>query len=88
MADIPTGRGAATMRVEALAISLPAGFEHRAARIGRLTAERLAAVPPPARHGEMPLLRVPPLRLRAGWSDQRIAAALASAIRHRLDGGL
>ncbi|MCB1956654.1 MAG: hypothetical protein KDG55_13315 [Rhodocyclaceae bacterium] len=87
MADTPA-RAAPTLHVASLAIALPAGFERRAARIGRLTAEQLAAHPPAPRSATLPLVQVPPLTLRRGASDQSIAAALAAAIRGRLDGGL
>ncbi len=87
MADHPAAASTPAIQVNTLAISLPTGFERRAARIGRLTAESLASAAPPARDAAIAVLRVPPLRLRASWSDHRIAAALAAAIRGQLDGG-
>jgi hypothetical protein len=75
------------MSVDTLALRLPAGCEGRAARIGRLTAEALAAAPPAGREGRIPVLHVAPLALRPHWSDRRLAAELALAIRRRLEGG-
>jgi hypothetical protein len=75
------------MTVDTLALRLPGGFERRAARIGRLTAEALAGTPPAVQHASIPVVQVPPLSLRAHWSDRRIASELALAIRRRLDGG-
>lgn len=76
------------LSVDTLALTLPAGFERRAARIGRLTAEALAASPPTTRGAGIARLRLTPQAVQAHWSDQRIAVHLAQAIRQRIDGGL
>jgi hypothetical protein len=89
MADerLATPQPTPVMSIDTLALSLPAGFERRAARIGRLTAEALAASPPAAQDKRIAVLQLPPLRLRPHWNDRRIAAELALAIGRRIDGG-
>lgn len=76
---------APTLHIDSLALALPAGFERRAARIGRLTAEALAAAPPAIRTGAIAALRIAPQQIAPNWSDRRIAGALADAIRRQLD---
>jgi|APIni6443716594_1056825.scaffolds.fasta_scaffold546787_1 hypothetical protein len=76
------------LRIDTLALRLPAGFEQRAARIGRLTAEALAASPPTARAATIAQLQLAPQTVQQHWSDRRIATQLAQAIRLRIDGGL
>jgi len=76
---------APTLHIDTLALALPAGFERRAARIGRLTAEALAAASPPPRTGAIAALRLAPQQVAPHWSDRRIADALADAIRRQLD---
>jgi hypothetical protein len=75
------------LRIDTLALRLPAGFEQRAARIGRLTAEALAASPPTARTASIAQLQLAPQTVQQHWSDRRIATQLAQAIRLRIDGG-
>lgn len=68
------------LEVDRLVLTLPAGFEARAARLGRLTAEALAALPPPQRGGRLDRLAPAPQVVAANWSDRRIAGQLARAI--------
>ena len=75
------------IRIDTLALRLPAGFERRAARIGRLTAEALATVPPAMREASIAGIRVDQRGVRPNWSDERVAMELAQAIRQRIDGG-
>ncbi|QDF96885.1 hypothetical protein CJ010_10250 [Azoarcus sp. DD4] len=72
------------LHIASLALALPAGFERRAARIGRLTAEALAAAPP-LRTGAIAALRLAPQQIAPHWSDRRIAGVLAAAIRRQID---
>ena len=87
MPDTPRAAASPQLAVGTLALSLPAGFERRAARIGRFTAEALAAAPPAARAAHIEVLRLPAQGVRAGWSDRRIAAALAAAICRQIERG-
>lgn len=75
---------APALHIASLALALPAGFERRAARIGRLTAEALAAAPP-LRTGAIAALRLAPQQIAPHWSDRRIAGVLAAAIRRQID---
>jgi hypothetical protein len=72
------------LEIERLVLNLPAGFERRAARIGRLTAESLAGQLPPLATGRLDALSLPPLRIGAGWSDQRIAGHVAGLLAGQL----
>lgn len=76
---------APALHIASLALALPAGFERRAARIGRLTAEALAAAPPAIRNGAIAALRLAPQQIAPHWSDRRIAGVLAAAIRRQID---
>ncbi|MEF8702415.1 MAG: hypothetical protein V5B32_04100 [Candidatus Accumulibacter sp. UW26] len=83
----PTLQSTPELQVDTLALTLPAAFERRAARIGRLTAEALA-VALPMHGGSIAQLQLAPQRISAHWSDRRIAAELAQAIRQRIEGGV
>lgn len=72
------------LEIDRLVLRLPPGFEGRAARIGRLTAEALAARPLPAGGGELPHLAVPTQSVSPSWSDRRIAEHLAGAIHRQI----
>ncbi|MDM0030047.1 hypothetical protein [Variovorax saccharolyticus] len=71
--------------IEHLSLSLPAGFEHRAARLARLTAQALAAQQMPV-EGVLPTVRLAPLRLDAGRSDHALAGVLAQHIAAGIGG--
>jgi hypothetical protein len=68
------------LEIQRLVLNLPAGFESRAARIGRLTAEALAANLPASGSGHIEKLSIAPQTVQTNWSDRRIAAHLANAI--------
>lgn len=74
------------LEIDRLVLRLPPGFEKRAARLGRLTAEALAARPLPASGGSVAQLAVPTQTISPGWSDRRIAHHLAAAIHQQLTG--
>ncbi len=69
--------------IDHLALQLPAGFEKRAARLARLTAQALAGQPLPA-SGTLALVSPAPLRLDARRSD----AALAGVLARHIAGGI
>lgn len=73
-----------TTEIGQLTLRLPPGFERRAARIGRLVGEALAAADLPA--GRIPQLGVGPLQVDARRSDRAIAASIAGAIRQGVQG--
>lgn len=66
--------------IDTLALTLPAGFGPRAARIGRLIGEQLAHHAPDFGPGHIDTLSLPPVRVEAGWSDQRIARHVAERL--------
>jgi hypothetical protein len=69
-----------------LRLTLPAGFEARAQRLGSLLGEALAARSDlPAGHIEQ--LGIGPLQIDAGHSDRAIAEHLAGAIHAALTQG-
>ncbi len=72
------------LEIDHLVLRLPPGFERRAARLGRLTAEALAAGPLPEQGGNLPRLVVPAQSISPSWSDRRIAEHLARAIHQQL----
>jgi len=65
--------------IGALALQLPSGFERRAARLARLTAQALAERPLPE-GAPLATLRLAPLALDARRSDPALAGVLASHI--------
>jgi len=67
------------IRIDKLRLGLPAGFEHRAARISRLVGEHLARLPVPA-DVSLDSLRVGRLEVSPALSDSHIAARIASAV--------
>lgn len=72
------------LEIDHLVLRLPAGFEKRAARLGRLTAEALASRPLTGITGVLPQLTLPTQKVSTGWSDRRIAEHLADAIQRQL----
>lgn len=75
--------------IQHLRLSLPAGFEKRAAHIARLTGEALAAslAAHPGGTGSshtVPALSLAPLTVQAGWSDRRVADHIAGHLAARL----
>lgn len=80
------------MRIDELAIRLPAGFAGRAEHIARLVARELAAIHPPPASRALHALRVAPIVAEPGVSDavlaRRIAGSIAAAVREgRRQGG-
>jgi hypothetical protein len=65
--------------IDRLSLSLPAGFDQRATRLARLTAQALARHELPAR-GVLPAVSVAPLQLDARRSDHALADVLARHI--------
>ncbi|MBX3607173.1 MAG: hypothetical protein KF788_17980 [Piscinibacter sp.] len=65
--------------IERLALTLPAGFAPRAARLARLTARVLAAQPLP-QGTVLPSVHPAPLRLDPRRSDAALAGAIARHI--------
>ncbi|MBP8132852.1 MAG: hypothetical protein KAY13_01145 [Zoogloea sp.] len=72
------------LEIERLVLNLPAGFERRAARIGRLIVVNLAEQLPELAGGRVDAFSLPPLPIGAGWSDQRIASHVAGMLASRL----
>jgi hypothetical protein len=68
-----------TTEIGILRLQLPAGFEHRAQRIGRLVGEALAGRDDLG-SGQVDQLRVGPVQVEADHSDRRIAHQIAEAI--------
>jgi hypothetical protein len=66
-----------------LKLTLPAGFEGRAALIGRLLGEALARQP--LRGGQLASIAVGPLEVDARGSDRAIAQSIARAIAQSVD---
>jgi hypothetical protein len=73
-----------TLTIDTLRLQLPAGFEHRAARIGRLLGDALARID--AGPGDLTLhrLAVPPIELAPGASDADVARTIAHSVRHQI----
>ncbi|HVK55993.1 MAG TPA: hypothetical protein VM532_13315 [Burkholderiales bacterium] len=67
------------VEIEQLTLRLPAGFESRAGRIGRLTAEALSNVTA-VTSMNIAQLSLPPQTIKANWSDRVVAQRLANAI--------
>ncbi|ADW19397.1 hypothetical protein Despr_3270 [Desulfobulbus propionicus DSM 2032] len=72
-----------TTEIDHLRLQLPAGFEHRAQRIGRLVGEALAGRDDLG-FGRVDQLRVGPVQVEADHSDRRIAHQIADAIQRGL----
>lgn len=74
-----------TTEIGRLSLRLPAGFETRAARIGRLVGEALAGRDLPA--GGIAQLGVGPLKVDARRSDRAIAEHIAQSIHAAIKQG-
>ncbi|MDD5366290.1 MAG: hypothetical protein PHR30_13205 [Gallionellaceae bacterium] len=75
-----------TTEIGQLKLRLPAGFEARAARIGRLVGEALARRDLPA--GRMDQVGVGPLQVDARRSDRAIAEHIAQSIHAAITQGV
>lgn len=74
-----------TTEIGRLALTLPAGFEDRAQRIGRLVGEALAGRELPA--GRVARLGVGPVRVDPSSSDRTIAEQIARSIHSAIGQG-
>ena len=73
------------MRIDALSLQPPAGFEHRAQAIAHLVARELASLSLPAgTSASLPRLVVPPLTVDPKATDAQVATHIAGAIRAEL----
>jgi hypothetical protein len=74
------------LTIGTLSLRLPAGFEQRTERIGRLLGDALAAIDigPPGTHARLDRLALPPLAITPGASDVDVVAGIASSVRHQL----
>lgn len=71
------------LKIDRLRLSLPAGFEARAGRIGRMVAERLADVPPQSGVA-LERLVPPPVEVTCVLSDREVAERVAAAVHGQL----
>ena len=71
------------LTIDTLRIQLPAGFEGRAERIGRLLGDALARIDTGAPGAELALERLapPPITIAPGASDFDVAAVASSVSR-------
>jgi len=74
-----------TTEINQLNLRLPAGFEARAGRIGRLVGEALARQSMP--EGRIAQVGVGPVRVDARRSDRAIAETIAQSIHAAIQGG-
>jgi hypothetical protein len=76
----------AVLSIDTLSLRLPAGFEHRAERIGRLLGEALARIEAgsPGESLVLERLAVPPVAIAANATDGEVAAGIATSVRHQL----
>jgi len=74
------------LTIDTLRLMLPAGFERRAERIGRLLGDALAGIDTGAAGAELTLdrLALPPITIAPGVSDFDVAASIASSVRHQV----
>ncbi|MFA5083671.1 MAG: hypothetical protein WC474_14050 [Hydrogenophilaceae bacterium] len=75
-----------TTEIGRINLNLPAGFEARAARIGRLVGEALARRELPA--GRIDRIGVGPLKVDARRSDRAIAEHIAQSIHAAITQGV
>jgi hypothetical protein len=73
------------LTIDTLRLQLPAGFERRAERIGRLLGDALARIDTGA-PGDLTLDRLapPPITIAPGASDFDVAAGIASSVCHQI----
>ena len=74
------------LNIDRLRLSLPAGYERRAERIGRLVADELASLQL-AGDASFDRLSVPAVKIARGASDRQVAGAIAGAIATKVNGG-
>jgi len=74
------------LTVDTLRLQLPAGFEGRAERIGRLLGDALARIDASAPGTEFTLERLtpPPITIAPGASDFDVAAGIASSVSRQI----
>jgi len=74
------------LTIGALSLQLPAGFERRAERIGRLLGDALVRIDVGAPGTELTLdrLALPPITIAPGASDYDVAAGIASSVRQQI----
>ena len=74
------------LTIDTLRLQLPAGFERRAERIGRLLGDALARIDAGAPGAELALERLapPPITIAAGASDFDVAAGIASSVSRQI----
>ena len=74
------------LTIDTLRLQLPAGFERRAERIGRLLGDALAQIDTGAVGAELTLdrLALPPITIARGASDFDVAAGIASSVRQQI----
>jgi hypothetical protein len=74
------------LTIGTLRLQLPAGFERRAERIGRLLGDALARIDTGAPGADLTLdrLALPPITIAPGGSDFDVAASIASSVRHQI----
>jgi hypothetical protein len=73
----------AVLTIDTLRLQLPAGFEHRAERIGRLLGDALARIEAgsPIALGRLAL---PAIAIARDASDADVVAGIADSVRHQL----
>ena len=71
------------LTIDTLRLQLPAGFEHRAERIGRLLGDALAQIDAGAGLA-LDRLALPPIQLAPGASDADVARTIAHSVRHQI----
>ena len=74
------------LTIDTLRLQLPAGFEGRAERIGRLLGDALARIDAGAPGAALTLERLapPPITIAPGASDRGVAAGVASSVRRQI----
>jgi hypothetical protein len=74
------------LTIDTLRLQLPAGFEGRAERIGRLLGDALARIDAGAAGAELTLERLapPPITIAPGVSDFAVAAGIASSVSRQI----
>ena len=74
------------LTIDTLRLQLPAGFERRAERIGRLLGDALARIDTGAPGAELTLdrLALPPITIAPGASDFDVAAGIAASVHHQI----
>jgi hypothetical protein len=71
------------LTIDTLRLQLPAGFEHRAERIGRLLGDALAQIDAGADLA-LDRLALPPIQVAPGASDADVARTIAHSVRHQI----